>query len=284
MVDHSYVRTNGVTLHVAQSGPQDGPLVILLHGFPEFWYGWRGQIPALAEAGYRVWAPDQRGYNLSDKPRGTRSYNLDMLAQDIVGLIDAAGVERACVAGHDWGAMVTWWLGTNYAERLEKMAVLNVPHPVVFPTFLRSHPTQMLKSWYMLFFQMPYLPEFALRKMGRRALRDTSKPGTFWEEDLERYQKAWDQPGAMTAMINWYRAMARPGRHLSIADHKVRVPTLMIWGEEDTFLDQRMAEPSIELCEEGRLVKLPGISHWVQHEAADQVNRLLIGHFSGGHQ
>ena len=279
-VEYRYVLTNGITLHVAQAGPEDGPLVLLLHGFPEFWYGWKKQIPALAEAGLRVWAPDQRGYNLSDKPRGVRSYNLETLSQDIVGLMDAAGVERACVAGHDWGAMVTWWLGTNHAERLEKMAILNVPHPVVFPSFLRSHPAQMLKSWYMLFFQAPYLPEFVITKMGRRALRDSSAPGTFDAADLEKYQEAWDRPGAMTATINWYRAMARPGVQLSIADPKVRVPTLMVWGEfEDAFLDRRMAEPSFELCEQGHLVKLPDITHWVQHEAAEQVNRLMIEHF-----
>lgn len=145
--------SSGVALHVAQAGPQDGPVVILLHGFPEFWYGWREQILALAAAGFRVWAPDQRGYNLSEKPRGVRNYRLDALARDIVGLMDAAGVERACVVGHDWGAAVAWWLGINYPNRLAKLAILNVPHPAVFLPFLRSHPGQMLKSWYMLFFQ-----------------------------------------------------------------------------------------------------------------------------------
>ncbi|MGF1471073.1 MAG: alpha/beta fold hydrolase [Rubrobacteraceae bacterium] len=279
MVEYGYVRTNSVTLHVAQAGPPEGQPVVLLHGFPEFWYGWREQIPALAEAGFRVWAPDQRGYNLSEKPPGVRSYELDALARDVVGLMDAAGVERAFVAGHDWGAMVAWWLGLHYPDRLEKLAILNVPHPAVFLPFLSSHPAQLLKSWYMFFFQVPYLPELALRKTGRRALRDTSKPGVFGEEDLEKYQKAWDRPGAMTAMINWYRAAARRGGGRSVEDPTVRVPTLMIWGEEDAFLDRRMAEPSIEFCEEGRLVKLPGISHWVQHEAAGRVNRLLVEHF-----
>lgn len=278
-MEHRHARTNGVTLHVAQAGPEDGPLVILLHGFPEFWYGWRKQIPALAEADFRVWAPDQRGYNLSEKPRGVRSYGLDVLAQDVIGLIDAAGAEKACVAGHDWGAAVAWWLGIHYPDRLEKLAILNVPHPAVFGPFLRSHPGQMLKSWYTLFFQIPYLPELAFRKTGRRALRESSRPGTFDDTDLERYQEAWDRPGAMTAMINWYRAAARRGGYRSTTDPKIQVPTLMIWGEEDAFLDRRMAEPSIRRCEEGRLVKLPGITHWVQHEAAEKVNRLLIEHF-----
>ncbi len=128
-------------------------MVILLHGFPEFWYSWREQIPALVKAGFRVWVPDQRGYNLSEKSPSVRSYGRDALAQDVIGLMDAAGVERACLAGHDWGAGVAWWLGLSHPERLEKLAILNVPHPAVFLPFLRSHPRQMLKNWYMLFFQ-----------------------------------------------------------------------------------------------------------------------------------
>lgn len=275
---HRYMRINGVTLHVVQDGPEDGPLVILLHGFPEFWYGWRKQIPALVEAGFRVWVPDQRGYNLSDKPLGVRSYRIVTLARDVIGLIDAAGAERAFVAGHDWGAGVGWWLGINHPERLERMAILNVPHPAVFGPFLRSHPGQMLRSWYMFFFQLPYLPELLVRKTGKLGLRASSRPGTFGEDDLELYQEAWNRPGAMTAMINWYRAAARQGG-FGIADPTVAVPTLMIWGEEDAFLDKRMAESSIGLCPRGELVKLPGVTHWVQHEAAEKVNRLLISHF-----
>lgn len=278
-LEHRMIDLGDVTLHVAQAGPEDGPVVILLHGFPEFWFGWRKQILALAAAGFRVWAPDQRGYNLSEKPRSVRSYSLDVLAQDVTGLMDAAGVERACVVGHDWGAAVAWWLGMHHPNRLAKLTILNVPHPAVFLPFLRSHPGQMLKSWYMLFFQVPYLPELVVRKVGKLALDRTSQPGTFCEDDLERYQRAWDQPGAMKAMINWYRAAARQGGFGSIADPTVTVPTLIIWGEEDAFLDKRMADHSIELCQQGELVKLPGITHWVPHEAPERVNRLLIEHF-----
>lgn len=277
--EYRYVRTNGVTLHVAQAGPEDGPLIILLHGFPEFWYSWRRQSPALAGAGFRVWAPDQRGYNLSEKPRGVRNYDLDTLSRDVVGLIDAAGAAKAHVAGHDWGAAVAWWLGMNRPDRLRKLAIMNLPHPAVFLSFLRAHPTQMLKSWYMLFFQAPYLPELFVRKVGKLIARRGSRPGAFSEEDLERYQEAWDRRGAMTAMIDWYRAAARRGGYRSVSDPTVRVPTLMIWGEDDPVLDRRMAEPSVGLAEEGRLVRLPGITHWVQNEAPERVNRLLIEHF-----
>lgn len=278
-MEHKIIDINGITLHVAQAGPQDGPLLILLHGFPEFWYGWRKQIPALAEAGFRVWVPDQRGYNLSEKPRGVQSYGINALALDVVGLMDAAGVERAYIAGHDWGAAVAWWLGTHYADRLKKLAILNVPHPAVFLPFLRSHPEQILKSWYVFFFQVPYLPEVVVRKTGGLALRASSKPGTFSDTDLERYQEAWGQPGAMTAMINWYRAAARQRDFRSLAAPTVTVPTLMIWGEEDAFLDKRMANQSIELCKNGQLVKLPSVTHWLQHESAGEVSRLLIEHF-----
>lgn len=287
-VEHEYVQTNGVTLHVAQAGPQDGPLVILLHGFPEFWYGWRAQIPALANAGFRVWAPDQRGYNLSDKPSGVSNYDLTNLSGDIIGLMDAAGVERAHVVGHDWGAAVSWHLATRHADRVEKLAIFNVPHPAVFAPFLRSHPTQLLKSWYMLFFQMPYLPELFVRKAGRFIMSEGGRSKTFSESELDRYEEVWNQPGMMTAAINWYRAEGRrAARRLTAgrrggsriaADPTVRVPTLVVWGEDDPVLDHRMADRSVELCEEGRLVKLPGVTHWVQHEAADRVNQLLIGH------
>ncbi len=278
-LEHKIIDINGITLHVAQAGRRDGPLLILLHGFPEFWYGWRKQIPALAEAGFRVWVPDQRGYNLSEKPRGVRSYSLNALALDVVGLMEAAGVERACVAGHDWGAAVAWWLGIYYADRLEKMAILNVPHPAVFLPFLRSHPEQVLKSWYMFFFQVPYLPEVVVRKTGGLALRASSEPDTFSDADLKRYQETWDQPDAMTGMINWYRAAARQRDFRSRTAPAVTVPTLMIWGEEDAFLDKRMADQSIKLCKHGQLVKLPGATHWVQHESAGEVNRLLTEHF-----
>lgn len=156
---HTTISTNGVNLHVAQAGPADGPLVILLHGFPEYWASWRQQIPILASAGYRVWVPDQRGYNLSDKPAEITAYNLDQLALDVVGLIDAADAEKAFVVGHDWGAAVAWWLGIKHADRLEKLAILNLPHPAVLRRRFRTHFSQLRKSWYMFFFQLPWLPE-----------------------------------------------------------------------------------------------------------------------------
>jgi len=173
--------TNGVRLHVVEAGPEDGPLVLLLHGFPEFWYGWHRQIAPLAAAGFRVAVPDQRGYGLSDKPKKIRAYNLDDLALDIVGLIDALGREKAHVAAHDWGGAVGWWLALKHAERLERLALLNIPHPLVLERALWRSAKQRKKSSYMFWFQLPWLPEYALRRNDYHlivhTLRRTSLPG-----------------------------------------------------------------------------------------------------------
>src|SRR5512145_875022 len=155
-MDYHHIVTHHIHLHVAQAGSPDGPLVILLHGFPEFWYGWRRQIPALASAGYRLWAPDQRGYNLSDKPDGIAAYNLDDLAADVIGLIDAARQEKAYLVGHDWGAAVAWRVANQYPERLQRLVVMNVPHPAVMAQHVRRSFAQLRKSWYILFFQIPW--------------------------------------------------------------------------------------------------------------------------------
>lgn len=157
--EHRKIVTNGVRLHVVQTGPQDAPLVILLHGFPEFWYGWRQQIPALAAAGLQVWAPDQRGYNESDKPVGVGAYRIDELVADVVGLIDASGLRRASLVGHDWGAAVAWWVALTAPERLERLVILNGPHPSVMRRHLTRSVRQLLRSWYIFGFQVPWVPE-----------------------------------------------------------------------------------------------------------------------------
>lgn len=277
-MQHQQIATNGIRLHVVQDGPSDGPLVVLLHGFPEFWYGWRRQIPYLASAGYRVWAPDQRGYNLSDKPDRLAAYTLDELAGDVVGLIDAAGQAKAFVVGHDWGAAVAWWLAAKHPHRLAGMVVINVPHGKVMVTHLRRSLTQLRKSWYMFFFQIPWLPEqWARRQNWARsvqALAGSSRPGTFAPGDLDAYRQAWSQPGACTCMLNWYRA-AMQKRPAPPAGPRIRVPTLMIWGAQDRFLGRELAQPSIDLCDDGRLVFVEEATHWVQHEEADRVNGLI---------
>ena len=277
-MEHPYIETNGIRLHVVQDGPKDGPLVILLHGFPEFSYGWRHQIPFLASAGFRVWAPDQRGYNLSDKPDGIASYSIHELAADVVGLIDASGREKVFLVGHDWGAAVAWSVANKYPERLSKMVILNVPHPAVMIKFLRSSFAQLRKSWYMFFFQIPWLPENLSRLRNWNAtvqvLIKSSRPGTFSETDLDTYRQAWAQPKAFRSMINWYRSMVQKPSEPP-ANPRITVPTLLIWGAQDQALGREMAQPSIDLCDDGRLIFIEEATHWVQHEEAERVNQLI---------
>lgn len=277
--EERYLATNGVRLHTILAGPENGRLVVLLHGFPEFWYGWRRQIDALAVAGYRVAVPDQRGYNTSDKPQGVAAYGIDTLAADAVGLFAALGRERGMLVGHDWGAAVTWWAALRYPEQVERIAILNVPHPIIMRAQMKKNTRQLMRSWYMFFFQLPRLPEAMFRwaRFSRTAaaLQKTSRAGAFSDDDLARYRSAWGELGAVTGMINWYRALMRvqPER---LASPRVKVPTLMIWGAKDRFLGRELAQPSIEMCDSGRLEFIEEATHWVQHEEPERVNRLLL--------
>ncbi len=281
--EHVMLNTNGVSLHTVQAGPQDGPLVLLLHGFPEFWYGWREQIPALAEAGYRVWAPDQRGYNLSAHPRGVRAYTIDRLADAVRGLIQQRGREKAFLVGHDWGAAVAWWFAMSYPELLEKLVILNVPHPAVMMDMVRHNPEQRRRSWYIYFFQLPWLPEMLIRwngwRIGKQVLQKTSQPGTFSAEDLQRYTEAWERAGSMHTMINWYRAMVRFSPQFP-ARKEIMVPTLILWGKQDHALCSEGAERSLAYCSQGQLRFFDDATHWVQHEKPEEVNAAILQFFS----
>lgn len=268
----------GIRLHAVAAGPAGGEPVFLLHGFPEFWYGWRQQIAPLAAAGFRVLAPDQRGYNASDKPPRVRDYALDRLADDVEAALDALGVARAAVVGHDWGAAVGWWLALTRPRRVTRLAVVNVPHPTAFVRTLVSDVGQVLRSWYMFAWQLPRLPKWSMRRNDFRALvgamRGTSRPGAFTDADFDAYRRAWAQPGALTGMVNWYRAAFRSGLPLP-RDPRVRVPTLIVWGARDRFLQARLAKASAGYCDDVRLHLLPRATHWVQHEEPERVNRLL---------
>ena len=282
------VQTNGIHLHVVNAGPEDGPMVLFLHGFPEFWRGWLKQITPLANAGYRVTVPDQRGYNLSDKPKEVAAYHIDILTQDILGLIDIAGRESAIVVGHDWGAAVAWHLATICPERVDKLVILNVPHPVVMVETLRSSLSQLRKSWYMFFFQIPWLPEWLLgwknAKGASELLLRSGNPDTFTAEDLDHYREAWTQPGALTGMLNWYRSAVRNGLKGSLgsspSNPRITVPTLMLWGKQDVALSYKMAQPSIDLCEDGELIIFEDATHWVQHDEAEKVTDYLLAFFN----
>lgn len=270
-------------LHYVAAG--SGPPVLLLHGFPDFWYGWRHQLGPLAAAGYRVIAPDQRGYNRSDKPRPVHAYRLDALAGDVLRLADAVAPDRPfALVGHDWGAVVAWWIALHQPERLTRLVIINVPHPQVLLSQLRRNPAQMRRSWYAAFFQIPWLPEWLLSRHGfwgmERALRASSHDGAFSPEDFARYRRAWAYPGALTSSINWYRALLRyPARS---GFGRVRVPTLILWGVDDVALGRELAEPSRASCDDGRLVFFEQASHWPQDEEPERVNRLLLAFLEGG--
>ncbi len=283
--EETMIQTNGVKLHVVAAGPKNGTPVILLHGFPEFWFGWRHQIPALAAAGYRVIAPDQRGYNLSDKPEGVRAYRIEELGKDIIGLADHFGYEKVLLAGHDWGAAVAWGMAVSFPQRIQRLAILNVPHPAVMLDFIKKSPKQMLKSWYIGLFQIPGLADWLFTAndfaFGGKMLRGSGQPNTFNEDDLREYKRAWSQPGALTAMINWYRAVFRY-RPAAAPDIRVHVPTLILWGKQDVALSFEMAQQSVALCDHGRLVFFENATHWVQHDEADSVNQYLLDFFRAG--
>ena len=278
-----FVQANGLRFHVVEAGPPGGPPVVLLHGFPELWYGWRRQIGPLAAAGHRVIAPDQRGYNTSDKPEGVAAYRVDTLAADVVGLLDALGLERAAIVGHDWGAVVAWWLALAHPERVSRLAILNVPHPLVMRRHLLRSPRQMLRSWYVFFFQIPGLPERFLARDGfaslARAVRG-GRRGTCTDGDLVVYREAWAQPGALTAMVNWYRGALRAGG-ARLPRLRVGVPTLVLWGARDRFLGREMAAPSAALCDDGRLEVFETATHWLQHDEAEAVNERLVRFLAG---
>jgi epoxide hydrolase 4 len=279
-LEHNTIKTNGIRLHVVQAGPKSGVPVLLLHGFPEDWRCWIRQLPALVGAGCRVIIPDQRGYNLSDKPKGIQSYCIKELTADILGLIGALEYEKVNLVGHDFGALVAWMLAIKHPERLHRLGIVNVPHPVVMWRFLRRDFEQMRRSLYAFFFQLPWLPEAIMRignwHVASSGMRRSGKPNAFTDDDIKAYKEAWSQPGAMTAMLNWYRAAARYQPEISNG-MRVSIRTLILWGVQDVALSHRMARPSLDYCDEGNLIFFPDATHWVQREEADEVSRHLLG-------
>jgi pimeloyl-ACP methyl ester carboxylesterase len=275
----------GVRLHYVEAG--QGPLVVLLHGFPEFWYSWRRQIPALAQAGFHVVAPDMRGYDLSDKPKSWRAYDTELLAADIAGLIRSFDEQSAYVVGHDWGAAVAYAVAMFHPDVVRRLAILNVPHASRMLEGFRTL-KQLRKSWYMFFFQIPWLPEYLIARddfaFGKRSLRADSK-GAFSDEDLERYVEAWSQPGALTGMINYYRAALRRSPRQALAQlQPIHAHTLVIWGMRDRHLGSELAEPAPEWVPNVRLERIADATHWVQHDAPERVNELLIEFLDEGRE
>lgn len=273
------VATNGVTLHVVEAGPEDGAPVVLLHGFPEFWWAWRHVIGPLADAGRRVIAPDMRGYDQSDAPTGVANYRADVLADDIAGLADALSLERFDLVGHDWGGLVAWNVASRHPDRLRRLVIMDAPHPDVWGRFAASHPTQALRSAYVGWFQLPVAPEAALSVFGyaglKTTLRATARPGVFTDAVLARYREAWARPGRVTAMLNYYRAL----RLGTDAAGRIATPALILWGGRDGFLDDRLATASAERCDDARVVIVEDATHWLHLEeparVAAEIERFL---------
>lgn len=285
---HREGRVNGIRLHWVEQG--EGPLVVLLHGFPEFWYAWRHQIPALAAAGFRAVAPDLRGYNLSDKPAGVRAYRVEALLDDLAGLIALLGEgeeePRAHVVGHDWGGAFAWYAPLFCPERLRSLTLLNAPHPLAFRRELKTNPAQRKKSSYVFFFQLPWLPEARIRAGDFAALekmlrRDPVTPGTFSDEDIRLYKEALARPGALTAAVNFYRAAMRFPPRAKGRAWPAGLRTLLVWGERDRYLGPGLLDGLDRWVPNLTVERIPDASHWVQADAPARVNDLLIRFLAG---
>jgi epoxide hydrolase 4 len=279
-----FVAANGQRLELAEAGDVASPkLAILLHGFPELNFSWRQQIPALVEKGWRVWAPNLRGYGASSKPEGVAAYPIDTLLQDVAALIDLAKAENpateAMLIAHDWGAIIAWMFAIRQVRPLDRLVIMNVPHPKCAEREIRKW-RQLRKSWYIFFFQIPWLPEKLLLARYARAVRHAftgtaANKINFSKAALEVYAAAAQRPGAMTAMLNYYRALLRFPDMRNVGDGIVRTDTLVIWGENDLALDIHLLDGMEQWVPRLTLRRLPGISHWVQQDAPDEVNALL---------
>ena len=272
---HKYITTNNIKLHYVTQG--NGPLMLMLHGFPEYWYSWRHQIPEFARD-YQVVAIDLRGYNDSDKPKEKSAYVMNELIQDVKGVIQGLGYEKCVLVAHDWGGIIAWNFVDIYPETVEKLIILNLPHPL---KLIRSFRTwkQLQKSWYIFFFQIPFLPELLLQyanynwidQMFAGVALDKS---IFTLKDIKAYKQAVAKPGALRAMLNYYRNF-----FITQSINKnwdiVAVPTLMIWGEEDTFLGKELTYGTEAYVRDFKIKYIPNCSHWVQQEQPTLVNQYM---------
>ncbi len=269
---------NNVNLHVVEAGPEDGPLLVLLHGFPEFWWGWRHQISPFADAGYHVVVPDMRGYNTSETPTDVSDYVLDTLTADVVALADSFGAARFDLVAHDWGAVISWWVVAHYPEHIKRAVIMDGPHPDVWAGQALRHPTLALRSTYVAVYQLPWLPEAALGAWDFAALRKfmevTGRKDTFEPGSLDRYVEAWSHSGSLTAMLNYYRALRE--RKAGKEPARLARPTLVLWADKDSFLERSVAEAGVALCDQGRLEIVPGTTHWLHLEEPGRIKATVL--------
>jgi epoxide hydrolase 4 len=269
----TFIKANGLRFEVLEAGSGD-TLALCLHGFPEHAVSWRHQIPVLAGMGYRVWAVNQRGYGRTSRPTHVADYALPHLMDDVAALIDAANAKRVVLIGHDWGGMVAWCFAAGQRRPLERLVIMNDPHPLCFRAALK-HWRQLRKSWYVAFFQLPWLPERMLTANEGAIVRRMFAGVALPPDVLGVYTGQVTEPGAATAMLNWYRAIRQPSsRTLNLA-HVIDVPTLVVWGERDVALDPICLNGTERYVRDLTVKRLPDVSHWVQQDAPQVVNGLL---------
>lgn len=283
--NHEFITTNGIKVHCALQG--EGPAMVFLHGFPEFWYCWRRQIPAFAGK-FRAVAPDMRGYNTSAKPEGVEQYRMSVLVEDVRGLIEALEEEKVFLVAHDWGGAVAWAFAEKYPHMLHKLVILNAPHPLIFARELKSNPLQRKASEYMLLLRSSRAEE-VLSRDGYAWLREAvfnscKDPSAYTVEDRAAYIEAWSQPGALTGSVNYYRAAGTPKAPKEQGVERgetgktngiIGVPTLVIWGEEDVALTLSLLDGLDDYVPDLKVIRIPGATHWVQSDVPDLVNRYI---------
>ena len=272
---HEYITTNGIKLHYVTQG--EGELMLMLHGFPEFWYSWRHQIPEFAKD-FKVVALDLRGYNESDKPSKQSAYVMDEFIKDIEGVIKGLGYDRCVLVGHDWGGAIAWSFAYAHPDMVERLIVLNLPHPAKFAEGFRT-PQQLLRSAYIFFFQLPLLPELLLQASDYQPIETAFKgmavnKSAFTQADIEAYKNAAAKRGALTATLNYYRNVWQQG----LLSHNwgiLEVPTLMIWGEDDTALGKELTYGTEAYVRDFQIKYISNCSHWVQQEQPQLVNQYM---------
>lgn len=276
---------DGLDFEVDQCGDGD-ELALCLHGFPEHSFSWRYQLPMLADLGFTAWAPNLRGYASSSRPNGVQSYRLDELVEDVVRIIEASGKQKVTLIAHDWGAVIAWEFALRQRLPLERLVICNVPHPQAMQDAFGW--TQLKKSWYVFFFQLPWLPEYLLGRNQARPIADmfltTSNNAPQFPTDVRAvYRRNAAQPGALTAMINFYRGLLRGRRSRPRVDPRTPIdtPTLMIWGEDDVALDKTTTLTTADYVPDFTIRYLPGVSHWVQQEQPEAVNAMISAFVKG---
>ncbi|MBN3894440.1 MAG: alpha/beta hydrolase [Nostoc sp. NOS(2021)] len=272
---HDYITTNGVKLHYVTQG--EGPLMLMLHGFPEFWYSWRHQIPEFAQD-FKVVALDLRGYNESDKPNEQSAYVMDEFIKDVEGVIKALGYQKCILVGHDWGGAIAWSFAYTHPKMLERLIILNLPHPAKFSQGLRT-PQQLLRSYYVFVFQLPWIPELLLQSSDYQAIETIFKgtavnKSAFTKADIDAYKDAAAKRGALTAMLNYYRNIFQQ-RMLNSNWGVLEVLTLMIWGENDTALGKELTYDTAAYVRDFQIKYIPNCGHWVQQEQPELVNHYI---------